>query len=93
MTAAETARLTPIVGAVNGKVRGWPVASQAGGAEVWPDDIVLGASMLSARLFMRKNSPAGVEVFGDQGAVYVRRNDPDIAMLLGLGAWAPPVVG
>jgi hypothetical protein len=27
------------------------------------------------------------------GAVYVQRNDPDVAMLLGIGAYAPPVVG
>jgi hypothetical protein len=34
-----------------------------------------------------------VATFTADGAVYVQRNDPDVAMLLGLGAYAPPVVG
>jgi hypothetical protein len=34
-----------------------------------------------------------VEVFTDQGAIYVQRNDPDVAQLLRLGTFAGPVVG
>jgi hypothetical protein len=34
-----------------------------------------------------------VEAFGAQGAVYVNRNDPDIAQLLKLGSWSAPQVG
>jgi hypothetical protein len=53
----------------------------------------LGAAMLAARLWRRRNSPEGVATFTADGAVYVQRNDPDVAMLLGIGSYAPPVVG
>jgi hypothetical protein len=53
----------------------------------------LGARMLAARLYRRRSSPEGVATFTADGAAYVQRNDPDIAMLLGIGSWAPPVVG
>jgi hypothetical protein len=89
----DDARLTPLVAAVNGSIRGWAVSAPIVGEDEWPDRIKSGASMLTARLFRRKNSPAGVEAFGSQGAAYVMRNDPDIAMLLRLGAWAGPGVG
>lgn len=59
----------------------------------WDDQQRLGAVILCARLIRRRNSPAGVEAFGDQGAVYVRRNDPDVAQLLGLDRWARPRIG
>jgi hypothetical protein len=49
--------------------------------------------MLAARLYRRRNSPEGVATFTADGAVYVQRNDPDVGMLLGIGSWAPPVVG
>jgi hypothetical protein len=48
--------------------------------------------MLGARLWRRKSTPGGVEVFGDGGMAYVRRTDPDVAMLLQLGDWAKPAV-
>lgn len=86
-------RLEFIVDAVNSQVRTWPVAESATGADQWPVRVQLGAVMLCTRLFRRKNSPAGVESFGSNGAVYVQRNDPDIAMLLGLGNWSAPQVG
>lgn len=88
-------RLTRIVAAVNRLVRSWPVAEAAVGG-TWADDAPdahQGALMLAGRLFRRKGSPAGVEAFGTQGAAYVMRNDPDIAMLLQLGPYAPPEVG
>jgi hypothetical protein len=53
----------------------------------------IGATMLAARLWRRRNSPEGVATFTADGAVYVQRNDPDISMLLGIGSSAPPVVG
>lgn len=86
-------RLEFIIAAVNSQVRTWPVAESGVDADQWPVRIQLGAVMLCTRLFRRKNSPAGVESFGSQGAVYVQRNDPDIAMLLGLGSWSAPAVG
>jgi hypothetical protein len=88
--------LDVIVAAVDGFVRGLPVA-QTVAAEVapesWPAVLTLGATMLAARLLRRKNSPEGVAVFGADGPVYVQRNDPDVAMLLALGDWSRPSVG
>ncbi|QNQ90878.1 hypothetical protein GP475_09675 [Corynebacterium poyangense] len=51
-----------------------------------------GGTMLAARLYRRRNSPAGVESFGELGPVYVSRNDPDLAMTLGLGNYRKIVV-
>jgi hypothetical protein len=93
LTPGELARLTPIVDAVNDEVRRLPVAERDRGSDVWSAGIVLGASMLGARLFARKNSPAGVQAFADGAALYVQRNDPDIAQLLKLGRWSIPKVG
>jgi len=86
-------QLESLVDGVNGSVRGWAVSEPVVDQAEWPDRIVMGATMLVARLFRRKNSPAGVEAFGSQGAVYVMRNDPDIAMMLRLGSWQGPAVG
>ncbi len=88
-----------VVEAVNVKVRTLPIAragdlGEAGvDVDVWPEDIVLGSNMLGSRLVRRRNSPSGVETFAEQGAVYVQRNDPDVAFLLELGNYAPPAVG
>lgn len=99
--AAADAKVDPViqtkVDTVNALVRQLRVASDAltygDPPPVWPPYVIDGASMLAARLFRRRNSPAGVETFTDQGAVYVQRNDPDIAQLLRLGTYAPPQVG
>lgn len=103
---ADDARLPAIVAAVNVVVRGLPVAEGITGettsdpdadppvvAAPWPAGVRLGATMLAARLWKRRNSPAGVEAIGTDGPLYVRRNDPDIAMLLGLGDYGKPAVG
>ena len=84
-------QLNGILGAVNIRVRRMRVAQLD--AESWPEDIALGAVMLAARLFKRRDTPAGVSVFGDNAALYVSRNDPDIAMLLQLGPYSRPAVG
>lgn len=93
----DDARLQLRVDAVNAQVRSWPCSAPAVDADDWaaPElgDVVLGANMLVARLFRRKNSPAGVESFGSNGAVYVMRTDPDIAQMLKLGAWSGPQLG
>lgn len=86
-------RLEALVDAVNTLVRSWRCSQPAVGLEAWPANLVEGATMLTVRLFRRKNSPAGVEAMGEAGPVYVMRSDPDVAMLLGLGAWAKPAVG
>lgn len=56
----------------------------------WSESIRLGALMLAARLYRRRNSPTGIEGFADAGVSYVARQDPDVARLLGL---AQPMVG
>lgn len=88
-------QLTAVVDAVNAAVRRWPVAAYAAQPDppAWPDDTVRGAVMLAVRLWRRKDSPAGVESFSQLGPAYVMRSDPDIAMLLQLGSWAPPGLG
>lgn len=93
--ARDDDRLAGIVAAVNVKVRRWPVGVLAVDLADWSTaaDAVEGATLLAARLFRRKNSPAGVETFGNEGAAYVVRMDPDVALLLRLGNHAGPVVG
>ncbi|KAA1380518.1 hypothetical protein [Aeromicrobium fastidiosum] len=60
---------------------------------VWRPRIVTGANLLAARVFARRNSPEGVAMMGTDGAVYVQRNDPDVAMMLQLGSHAKPAIG
>lgn len=50
-----------------------------------------GAVMYAAREYRRRNSPAGVEMFGDVTS-FVARFDPDIDRALQTGTWARPVV-
>jgi hypothetical protein len=94
---ARDARLQLRVDAANSFVRSLPVASDSltygSPPPAWPSYVSLGTSMLATRLWRRKDSPSGVEAFTDQGAVYVSRNDPDIAQLLKLGNYTPPMVG
>jgi hypothetical protein len=77
--------------AVNAVVKRWKPTPEAG--LPWPDDTVRGAVMLAGRMYRRRNSPGGVEVYGSDGATYVARTDPDVAMLLQIGPYAEPVVG
>lgn len=89
----EDSLIAAVVDAVNEKVRGYAVADRARGLDRWPASIVQGANMLAGRLHKRRGSPEGIAAFGDLGAVYVSRNDPDVAMLLDLGAYQKPAVG
>ena len=59
----------------------------------WPEPVYLAATMLAARWYRRRNSPAGVDQVTDAGAVYVTREDPDVARLLQFGRFAPPRIG
>lgn len=90
--ADDDGRLQRIVDAVNDLVRDLPIADravrdtqEAADLDGWPARVVEGATMLVGRLWIRKDSPDGVAAIGDLGPVYVRRNDPDIAMLLQIG--------
>ncbi|WP_084653996.1 hypothetical protein [Nocardia altamirensis] len=88
---SDDADVTTVVNAVNSLMVQWfsaPIPPQ-----LWPESKRQGAVMLAARLFRRRNSPAGVESFGELGPIYVQRNDPDLAILLGLGSYARPAVG
>lgn len=91
--SAADDQLAQVADAVNTMVRTWPVAQAAVGLDEWPADITLGAGKLGARLWRRRNSPAGVASIGPGGAVYEARSDPDIAQLLKVGPYAPPQVG
>jgi hypothetical protein len=61
------------------------------GAQVYvPDgEAYLGAMMYAAREYRRRNSPAGIEGFGDVTS-FVSRWDPDIDRSLRTGDFAPP---
>lgn len=82
--------LAETVEAVNSLFTEWRGEPAAG---AWAPHIVRGLNMLAARLIRRRNSPAGVEAAGELGPLYVQRNDPDIAMLLGIGTYTRPVIG
>ena len=90
--------ITDAVVAVNAKVQQFRVAQVANLDEpaptwdAWPH-IVHGATLLAARLWRRRNTPDGVAAFADAAPVYVRRHDPDVALLLQLGEHAKPAVG
>lgn len=94
--AGDDAQIEKVVAAVNVFVRRTEKARKIGIVDPepdpndWPADLIQGATMLAARLHRRRNSPSGVEAFAVAGPVYVRRNDPDIAMLLDLDL---PMVG
>lgn len=80
----------PVVAAVTALIERYRGPEPAAG---WPANVELGATMLAARVYRRRNSPAGVESLGEAGPVYVSRNDPDLAQLLELGRYARPAVG
>ncbi|MFT4299322.1 MAG: hypothetical protein QM597_06790 [Aeromicrobium sp.] len=97
----DDAALELAVNAVNAFVVGLPVVVDGllpglpdplPASWTWPPRLTQGATLLAARIFRRRNSAEGVTSFGDSGVVYVRRNDPDVAMLLRLGDYAPPTV-
>lgn len=82
--------LADTTAAVNAVVRRWrPVPANG---QPWDADDVRGSVMLAGRFYRRKGSPGGV-MEGAEGAVYVSRSDPDVAMLLRIGHYAEPVVG
>jgi len=75
-------------------VEGIPVLDDNGVQIMEPAaDTVLGAKMLAARLFRRRNSPNGVEAITDAGTSFVARYDSDISRLLKLDGFAGPRIG
>lgn len=57
----------------------------------WGAETRLGALMLAARLYERRDSRGGVINLGES-ATYVARHDSDISRLLRLDVWARPKV-
>ncbi|MCM3577446.1 hypothetical protein M3686_04765 [Micrococcus luteus] len=82
-------QLIPVVAA---RIDALPSAPRTEAGD-WDARTVQAAIMLTARLYRRRNSPAGVEAFTEGGATYVSRWDPDVAQLLRIGSYAPPRVG
>lgn len=91
LQTTDDAELVPVVAAVNDLLVSW--FGEHNNETPWPDRFVTGGVMLAARIYRRRNSPAGVESFGEMGPVYIQRNDPDLALLLGLGAYKRPQIG
>ena len=59
-----------------------------------PDaEVFQGAVMFAAREYRRRNTPAGMQNFGDGGVSYVSRWDNDIDRALRVGAFRPPGIG
>lgn len=50
-----------------------------------------GGVMYAAREYRRRNSPAGLEMFGETTS-FVSRYDSDIERFLHTGAYAPPII-
>lgn len=92
-TAEDLSRIDNIVDAVCAYVRGLPVADKARGLNVWPANIVEGSTMLAGRIWRRKDSPGGTYTVGGDVPIFVHRQDPDVALLLGLGTYAKPSAG
>lgn len=61
--------------------------------DTWPPGVKLGALMLGARLYRRRNSSTGVESVGGDLGTYVSRFDSDLDRQLQINKWSPPAVG
>lgn len=84
-TTVTDESLLNVCGAVIAYVSMLPVVADRVGLE--PSEAVyLGMTMLAARLYKRKDTPSGLESFGEWGSSYVSRYDPDVAKLLRLHA-------
>ena len=57
-----------------------------------PPDVYQGSVMLAARLYRRRNSPAGIESMGE-AVTYVASFDPDLDQFLRRGRYRMPGVG
>lgn len=82
--------LTTITAATNAYISTIPVvANLPTDTTELPPDITLGAVMLAARWYRRRNSPEGLVSYGDMGGVTVPRLDADIERLFRIGRYAP----
>lgn len=88
---SKDAQIQQFVDAVNAFVRLLPKAGDSAWQDDWRADFVLGSTMLVARWWRRKDNPDGIISLGDGVAAFVRKSDPDIALMLGIGA--RPAIG
>lgn len=75
--------------AVNAYVDALPSIERVDGG-AWAKTTMLGATMLAARLYKRRNSPNGIESFAEIGNTYVSRYDSDIARMLHIESFRKP---
>lgn len=87
----EQTILPLIVDAVNVYVESLPHIDRDEAGQ-WAATTHLGAILLAARLYRRKNSPGGIEAVGDSMS-YIARYDSDISRLLNTDSFRKPVVG
>jgi hypothetical protein len=73
-------------------VRCRPEWLMPGGVYTTDAETYQGAVMYAAREYRRRNSPAGIEAFGDAGTSFVARFDPDIDRMLQTGPYARPTI-
>jgi len=89
--APDEPDLAEVVAGVNAYLRRF---LSPGGDGMWAADHVLGATLLAGQIWKRRESGgAGVEIAPSGDPIYIQRNHPDIARLLGVGPWVRPVVG
>lgn len=84
--ASDRASLVGTVAAVNSFVRRTPGVTVGADGDVRATaDALLGATLLAGRLHQRRGTPNGLVPFGEGVSAYVRKNDPDVGMMLRLG--------
>lgn len=88
----DDAHLALVVPAVNAYVGSLPNIDWTVDGLIWAETTRLGAIMLAARMYRRKNSPGGIEAVGEV-TTYVARYDSDIARLLNIDSFKKPMVG
>jgi len=89
--AADEPDLVELVDGVNAYLRRF---LSPDGDGFWGADRTLGATLLAGQMWRRRESGGtGMEFSPAGDPVYIQRNHPDIARLLGVGPWVRPVVG
>ena len=93
LLASSAAMAEPYVERCRPEWRGIDVTDPEAPVPVYlPDaETYQAAVMLAGRVYRRRNSPAGIETFGDVVS-FVARYDPEIERALQTGSYARPVV-
>lgn len=80
---ADDDLLDQVVAGTNAWVSGSVPVVANDPATAWGEDVTLGATMLAARWYRRRNTPSGIEASTDN-VVYLPRRDGDVDTLLHL---------